>query len=267
MNGSNVLLYVLVILMLFSCGVPEEESFIQNNKMEVLGDVPIRWHKNNLPVSLAISDEATDRCNESINNATNEWESAAQMDLFGTPYKVKNLSFSKIEDYYYKDKDHNGIYFAHNKVEGIPDDVLATCQVFIQSSINEFGQKYYEVKHGDIIFNTSVFDFNDMKPGDSGGSYDFATTVMHELGHLLGIQHTNSGAMSGSGQKVSDCDPQVTSEDLEALYKNYDPVPSSVDEKIVRSLNARYKDKCECLVQINRKVAGELEFKIIDKNL
>lgn len=154
-----------------------------------------QWDESLFPLKIQISGEfsASEKAEMAVVGKT--WGQAhGSLDFleFGdAPAK----SVGQLTDY--RD-DVLGIYKMHNKLDGYPDRALAITQIYADR-INYAGKSYLAIRHADIVVNYADYSF---KSNSSFGSYDLQTVILHELGHLVGLNHyqdaTNPSIMEPS---------------------------------------------------------------------
>lgn len=191
-------------LLLFSC---EEETQPQQS----FGEVPsgrLLWHPGQFPtgskIQLSLSEEfeteiigAESDLTDTVLDISMQWDdSVSKIDFFTTsPNIVSNLDYANLESYW--DASHQtkiGIYLHYDWFTEIPSQAVAITQFY--AVVDTFqGKPYYRLLHADIIFNARNHSFS-MDPSDTH-HYHFPTVLMHEMGHLLGLDH-NFDYSSGS---------------------------------------------------------------------
>lgn len=72
----------------------------------------------------------------------------------------------------------------------------------------------------DMVINLELFDFSDCEDDAEGDQYDFFYTVLHEIGHMVGLDHSDDPfAVMQSAAQTCDNDPphMLTTDDLAGL--------------------------------------------------
>ncbi len=147
------------------------------------------------------------------------------MAFFRVPASVTpNLEYTNIEDYNW---DHTmGIYLHSKWFPGRSPTALAITRLrMAEHNPGEYNQ-WLEITHADIILNNYHNKFR-IYPGhfytDGVRRFDLSTTILHELGHFLGLPHTERSTRAvmyeNFGSKQNKW--KLTNYDSELLTKLY----------------------------------------------
>ena len=195
-----------------------------------------KWLISSFPLDLRISEDFTPKEVEIIKDRMDAWEKAIdyQLDFFDYDFPlVKNFDPEMIEDYFplsgkfdptnldqyfplsknfppeslgsYSDNFIKGlplgIYKSRKWFKGINPKVLAaTRRIFvIQKENGEISpRRYFRLLHADIVLN---YRKHITIGRQKSNGYDFTSIIVHELGHLLGLDHSEFGPYSSSVMK------------------------------------------------------------------
>ena len=214
--------YLIISLLFFlsSCGKPinDPERIISRTDVDMDS---MRWDLSSFPISMKISNNIDLRSQTVAQAGLDEWERAANIDFFSDLGTVPNLNFTKLSDYYYKDKYVNGIYLAQGAVDDLQAPNLAVTQIIFYINTDNPQKPYYQILHTDIVLNGHDYEFTS-SPFDNG-SYYLLTLILHEVGHVLGLGHQVEGIMYPS---MSTLDKQeiLTTFDENLILEKYDPI-------------------------------------------
>lgn len=216
------ILITFIFILLMGCEQPvEEETLFEDKAPSTLNQDPTeeldqkkivyKWLSSELPVKLKFDHGYHKDHKDVLRDSYEIWNQAAGKQVLKFGGLTKNASFSKIEDYYNKDKWTFGIYI-NNQKTNMPANTLAVTQIIAQYSHSDNLSEHYEIVHADIIFNEYDFDFSVQQEPNT---YDFQSVLLHELGHLLGI-------INHSDTKESVMFPKLSMEQVENSLYNKD---------------------------------------------
>lgn len=191
---------VIISTIIISCGknliLDKDFADIKDNQNEIPNSTSPKnantrgvWSASQLPLNLKISQEFSQEEIELIMQMASNWEKSVglQHKLFQF---TKDVSTQK--HYYdmdsYKDGEL-GIYPINHWFENIPERTLGLTQFFGYRMAKGTPQEYIQLTHADIFINTDnhVFTTDDQS---QWSGYDLGAVVLHELGHFLGLGHT-----------------------------------------------------------------------------
>jgi hypothetical protein len=232
--------YLIIFLLFFlsGCGKPINDSERIFNRTDV--DMhSMRWDFNSFPLRMKISNNLDLRSQTVVQTGLDEWERAANIDFFTDLVSVPNLNFSKLSDYYYRDKYTNGIYLAEGPVEDLQAPNLAVTQIIFYTNTDDPGKPYYQILHTDIVLNGHEYEFTS-SPFDNGAYY-LLTLILHEVGHVLGLEHESEGIMYPS-MSTLDKQETLTTFDENLIREKYDSnTPPILRTNPIKSSN-QYSD-------------------------
>ncbi len=235
--------YIVILSFFFGCGKPINDTERIISRADVDMD-SMRWDMSSFPLTIKISQNLDSRSQAVASDALEEWERGANIDFFTGLETTSNLNFSRLSDYYYRDKSINGIYLSEIRVDELQAPNLAVTQIIFFTNKEIPSKPFYEIIHADIIINGNDYDFSS-SPFDNGAYY-LLTLILHEVGHVLGLGHHNEGIMYPS-MSVLDKQETLTDFDKSIILEKYGPginpgipsngylgVNSTSDLKIVR---------------------------------
>lgn len=189
-----------LLALLTSCGPTTTTQTISPNSFGGSGGastLPMRWNRDFTQagnrLDLRIHDAFDGAEETQIINMMNLWDAAVspQMKFFtdaktestaDLPASVSSLGPGGTPNEF-------GIYKSTDWFNELSSGALAVTQYFGSTgTIN--GQQYQIIAHADIIMNMRgnlPYSLN-----NTAGTYDFASVVLHEVGHLIGLLHNNT---------------------------------------------------------------------------
>lgn len=173
------LLLTLIMMSLFSvaCGrklEPEEGcNFVQNGQLQ-----RVSW-KGALPIDIYIHESVPTQYYPAIQSAMADWENKLKRPVFRLVGVVEDGAATGEKD------NRNVIYYSETWEADKPNEQART-------TIFWLGDVIYEA---DVRINGSGSFTFFTGPTPVGGAIDMESLVVHELGHVLGLQH-NDGVSS-----------------------------------------------------------------------
>jgi len=182
----------LVFFLLIGCG--KGINGFEKIKEPIIVDMDtMRWEQSDFPIKMKVSENLEFPSQQLANDAMDEWERGANTNFFEPIERTPLLNFTKLSDFYYKDKAVQGIYLATNMIDELDENNLAVAQVMFFKDTESSTIPFYHIIHADIVLNGYNFIFSSDFSDDS--SYYFLTLILHELGHVLGLGHEAKGIM------------------------------------------------------------------------
>ena len=209
-----------LILIVFTTGCSKElESlfYIDPQKSELY------WPEDQLPIKVKLSESFTSNEQALFEEMVLEWEASAGCNLFEPSERVQELNFTKLSDYFYKDRENNGVYKPQQMIEEMDNTVLAASQLFLELENENDQIKLFRIIHADIVFNSYHFNFNEYP---LEGEYDLKSLFLHEIGHFLGLFHSSDGIMK-SGTGPGEIEDTISSLESDTVFDKYGRFPAS----------------------------------------
>lgn len=179
---------------------------------------PRAWNKAAFPLNLKISTNFTSTEQSLIQDMGTAWEDSLSnrldfFDLSDTTAEINTSNSDNLGD------GTLGIYRSTSWSSDFSSSALAVTQIYLSNVIK--GQ----ISHADIVVNYSgTYTF---RTGLSGSGYDLGTVILHELGHLIGLDHSPS---SGFNRADSVMYPSINSSENKRVPQSYD----------INQLNTKY---------------------------
>lgn len=192
---------LLIIALIFtSCKFDKVETVVETvgpSQNGASDSRPRRWSQStvNSKINFVYSTDFTgdfvgsDYDNDNLNPI--EQMLANWNEAFGStpPFIVpanstSNKEYSDLEDFY---DNEMGIYKSESWYSEITSAALAITQYFGTIRNSGSSNEYLELNHADIILNYKDHTFS--TDASSFFDYDFASVVVHEMGHFLGLRH------------------------------------------------------------------------------
>ncbi len=183
-----------------SC-VPQEDEIKATSLMR-------RWDASSLPLTVKIQGEFYSMTggSESLTDPAADDGNYTEYDLFEEMQKAWNdadpdrnyfvlghgqqTTYTPGQDLAnYRDAEI-GIYVLDSWIPTIGFGVLA-----ITSYFGEQRSSYIRMIHGDIMVNHEDYSFTNTVTNTNYAYYDLPSVILHELGHLIGLQHTTSSTV------------------------------------------------------------------------
>jgi hypothetical protein len=242
--------FLFLAILLLGCNQKDEAKIIESMNTDKL-----KWCNSFFPLEIKVSDDLGPRSEAVVHQAIAEWESVAGWDIFQDPGKTSPKNFTRLTDYFHKDRSTNGVYLSRVPLAELGKDFLAVTQIYFEEGRHPDG-RYDQIHHIDIIMNGYYYKFS-TDPHDES-SYYLMPLLLHEIGYGLGLGHHHEGIMvpgmsthnkfSTLGQVEAQALAQKyqTTSDLtprrKALRRENDP-----PKKLKRVLYYLHKDEYESL--------------------
>ncbi len=208
---------LLILLLSLSCAKNSDDSVTSPTNIDM---DKMRWNLSEFPILLKVSANLDVPSQNIVSDVMDVWEAAANINFFNPTEITPALNFTKLSDYYYRDKSVNGVYLATNEVDELGEDSLAVTQIFFTRSTDSSLNTYYHIIHTDIVLNG--FHYNFSTDSHDNTTYYLLTLVLHEMGHVLGLGHKGSGIMYPY-MSTDDKQDGLSSYDTGLINSKYNP--------------------------------------------
>lgn len=213
---------ILFLVFLLFLGCDKGINGLEQIKEPILVDMDtMRWKLSDFPIKMKVSQNLDLQSQNLMTDAMDEWERGANINFFQPIETTPLLTFSKLSDFYYKDKTVQGIYLATNKIDELDETNLAVAQVIFFKDTESSAEPFYHIIHTDIIINGYNFSFSTDSSDDN--SYYLLTLILHELGHVLGLGHESKGIMYPA-MSTYDKQEKLISFDADLINEKYNSI-------------------------------------------
>ena len=213
---------LFLLLLCLSCAKKSDDSVTSATNIDM---DKMRWNLSEFPIQLKVSANLDLDSQNIVSDVMDVWEAAANINFFNATEITPASNFTKLSDYYYRDKGVNGVYLATNEVDELSEESLAVTQIFFTRSTDSALNTYYHIIHTDIVLNG--FHYNFSNDSQDNTTYYLLTLVLHEMGHVLGLGHKSSGIMYPY-MSTDDKQDSLTSYDTGLINSKYNPISSLV---------------------------------------
>jgi hypothetical protein len=189
-----IIIAILFSALLFGCKGGGEESGSQgaNAPLDLVNEIPIKWESSKLPLTINISNDFVfapadldGSGRNPIEQMQKAWDDAVTDKIFFNYPAPRIAGKGTAALSTYKDA-HFGVYFSDDWFSNVSSSALAITQFYAFKKSAAWGD-YYALSHADIIVNNRDFDFSNNAASTT--DYDLASVILHEFGHLLGLNH------------------------------------------------------------------------------
>jgi len=232
-NMKNGLLLSLILTTLISCNAQKNgTSNLSTVPASEVSKLPMRWADASLPLTVFMGDTmmaevaGTDDGNghnliEQMEKQWNDADPSRNYFEISTTHSNTNLNYTDLNNYL---DGEIGIYKSTNWFSFIGAGVLA-----VTSYLGENRGSYVRLSHADIIMNYRDYTFTNNEANNS--NYDLPSVILHELGHMIGLKHTESSVIPSVMQPTlgaSDVKRNVTAYDISYITSNYNNTPAAL---------------------------------------
>lgn len=273
MSGKNgrikVLTTILGLTLLTSCKViGVKSSKTAEGGSSDKGYERTRWNANAFPLDVRVAEDFidTDYNGEDgigiFTDFLNAWDDEVGLNFFETPIvTTPDLDSDDLDDY---EKGVIGIYKSSTWFSNVSSNAIAvTYWLGIKAKDSE--GKYYQMTSADIILNYS--DWNFKVDNTANNHYFIPQVVLHELGHLLGLEHQTppfgEEAIMKSTMATSEHLDELQDTDKDAIVALYQNVALTGNTYALTSLDGEksfyYDDEDEDDSDLGEPVRGMIE--------
>ncbi len=226
---KKLLLLLSLLITLTSCnggGGGETVSLGARAPGSVDNSLPIRWADSALPLNVHISNDFVfDPAHEVagrnlVEQMQKVWDDGVTGKVLFN-YPIAGIP-SKNGDALSTYKDGVlGIYITADWFANISSSALAITQFYAYKKTGSSGE-YYELSHADIIVNDEDYEFS--YDAAVVNKYDMPTVILHELGHLLGLNHQSDSSVAAVMQpylSIWESNRTLFSNDAQRISDNY----------------------------------------------
>jgi hypothetical protein len=237
---------ILALIAILAFGVPIQPSSFEPAAAQ---DLPIKWNTRTIKIALsssltrpALNMSAGADVLGAVERALNSWATAADVKFVVDHSKVQSISSATQPD---------GI----NLITIAP--TAENLAIFGESNNAARTRVFYdretgEISEADIVINPFPYseqgEIIQFSTDGTTGTYDLESTVAHEIGHLLGLNHSPvvgatmnpSQGLNGTYGLPAQTERTLSDVDLAAARQLYGPCenPRSIRGRILNSLQA-----------------------------
>jgi hypothetical protein len=149
-------------------------------------NAPSEWRGGNnaFPLTLKMDESFSEAEQIAIQDSGNAWEDGSHFDFFEIEEQTNDKSSVNLDKF---NDSVLAIYKSTDWNKQLPSTALAVTQILGNKKSNSSGS-IIEIYHADIIVNYKNFSFTT----DYEDGYDLQTVIVHEMGHFLGLYHTQT---------------------------------------------------------------------------
>ena len=143
-----------------------------------------QWPISKFPLNLKVGRHFSGMEYNAIASAANSWSNSVDNKV--QFFTIDDSEISELSSSGKYDDSELGIYKVFKWPKDMPSTALAVTQIFG----NQKSNGVLTIDHADILVNFQNFTFST----DDSWGYDFESIVLHEMGHFLGLFHSNTSS-------------------------------------------------------------------------
>jgi hypothetical protein len=258
--------YLLALLAIFACGVPGQPSAFEPAEKS---ELQIRWTARTIQVALSTSLTQTSAIAASgsdvvgaVQRALNTWSRTSSISFVVVSSSAQSISPASGRD---------GI----NLITIAP--TAENLAVFGEGNHTAHTRVFYdrttgEIEEADIVINPFPYSEDgfpiQFSTDGSPNTYDLESTLAHEIGHLLGLSHSNvisatmqpSQALNGTYGRPALTERSLSDDDVVAVRTVYGPCDKSaaVEGRILNSFAGGMVPAAGALIWLEEIASGRL---------